>query len=95
MPDLNEHISLINTKLQQLLKQYEALLTENNKQKQTIGALQKKQEEFKNELSEIQQQNLILKASAAPLNDADKKELEQKINGYLRNIDKCISLLDQ
>ena len=95
MPDLNEHISLINTKLQQLLKQYEALLTENNKQKQTIGVLQKKQEEFKNELSEIQQQNLILKASAAPLNDADKKELEQKINGYLRNIDKCISLLDQ
>ncbi len=95
MPDLNEHISLINTKLQQLLKQYEALLTENNKQKQTIGVLQKKQEEFKNELSEIQQQNLILKASAAPLNDADKKELEQKINGYLRNIDRCISLLDQ
>ena len=95
MPDLNEHISLINTKLQQLLKQYEALLTENNKQKQTIGVLQKKHEEFKNELSEIQQQNLILKASAAPLNDADKKELEQKINGYLRNIDKCISLLDQ
>lgn len=95
MPGLNEHISLINTKLQQLLKQYEALLTENNKQKQTIGVLQKKQEEFKNELSEIQQQNLILKASAAPLNDADKKELEQKINGYLRNIDRCISLLDQ
>lgn len=95
MPDLNEHISLINTKLQQLLKQYEVLLTENNKQKQTIGVLQKKQEESKNKLSEIQQQNLILKASAAPLNDADKKELEQKINGYLRNIDKCISLLDQ
>ena len=95
MPDLNQHISLINTKLQQLLKQYEALLNENNKQKQTIETLQKQQEEFKNKLSEIQQQNLILKASTAPLNEADKKELEQKINGYIRNIDKCISLLAQ
>ena len=95
MPDLNQHISLINTKLQQLLKQYEALLNENNKQKQTIETLQKQQEEFKNKLSEIQQQNLILKVSTAPLNEADKKELEQKINGYIRKIDKCISLLAQ
>ncbi len=95
MPDLNQHISHINTKLQQLLKQYEALQIENNRQKQTIDALQKQQEDFKSRLNEIQQQNLILKVSAAPLNETDKKELEQKINGYIRNINKCISLLAQ
>ena len=95
MSALNDHISLINTKLQHLLKQYESLQAENHRQKQTIELLQKQQEELKTKLTEIQQQNLILKASNTPLNEADKKELEQKINGYIRNIDKCISLLAQ
>ncbi|MEP6712986.1 MAG: hypothetical protein ABJA37_11240 [Ferruginibacter sp.] len=95
MPGLNEHISHINTKLQQLLRQYELLQNENIKQKQTIEVLQKQHHEFKNSLSDLQQQNLILKVSAAPLNEADKKELEQKINGYIRSIDKCISSLAQ
>jgi len=41
----------------------------------------------------MRQQELLLKASAAPLNPEEKKEMVQKINSYLRNIDKCISLL--
>ena len=95
MTGLQEHINIINTKLQQLLKQYEVLQNENSKQKQTIDVLQKQHEAFKSKVDEMQQQNLILKASAAPLNEADKKDLEQKINAYIRNIDKCISLLAQ
>ena len=95
MSALNDHIRLINTKLQHLLKQYESLRAENHRQKQTIELLQKQQEELKTKLTEIQQQNLILKASNRPLNEADKKELDQKINSYIRNIDKCISLLAQ
>ena len=95
MSDLKDHISIINTKLQHLLKQYETLQTENRRHEQTIEVLHKQHEELKTKLTEIQQQNLILKASNTPLNEADKKELEQKINGYIRNIDKCISLLAQ
>ncbi|MEO7044013.1 MAG: hypothetical protein ABI091_01810 [Ferruginibacter sp.] len=90
-----EHINLINKKLQHLLKKYELLQTETARQKQTIEKLQQQEETLKTKLDTLQEQHLILRASAAPLNDADKKDLEQKINIYLRNIDKCISLLAQ
>lgn len=93
MSELNNHIKQIAAKLQQLLKRHELLQKENAAFRQDRETLKKENELFRQQLEELRQQQLILKASSAPLNDADKKEMEQKINSYLRNIDKCISLL--
>ncbi|MFN0083585.1 MAG: hypothetical protein ACKVOM_13845 [Ferruginibacter sp.] len=49
--------------------------------------------EQKEQLEKLEQEKLILKASLDTMNEEEKKKLEQKINGYIRNIDKCISLL--
>lgn len=95
MDQLNNHIATVNTKLQQLLKQYDFLLKENEKQQQLIRSLQQQQDLSKEQLETLQQQNLVLKASVTDMEPADKKELEQKLNQYIRNIDKCISLLSQ
>lgn len=95
MSALAEHIANIQSKLQQLLKQYELLQKENAKQLEVIGGLQQEQEACKDQLQKLQQQNLILKASVTEMDPADKKALEQKIQHYLNNIDKCISLLSQ
>lgn len=95
MDQLNNHITAVNTKLQQLLKQYDFLLKENEKQQQLISSLQQEQAATKEQLETIQQQNLVLKASVTDMDPAEKKELEQKINQYIKNIDKCISLLSQ
>jgi len=92
---LLEHISSIQLKLQQLLKQYELLQKENAKQLELIAGLQKDQVTCKDQLQELQQQNLILKASVTDMDAADKKALEQKIQHYIKNIDKCVSLLSQ
>ena len=93
MSELNDHIKHIAAKLQQLLKRHEVLQKENTAFRHDIEALRKENEQFRQQVEELKQQQLILKASSAPLNEADKKEMEQKINAYLRNIDKCISLL--
>lgn len=90
-----EDISRIFGKLQQLLKQYESLQKDNEKNKKTIESFAKRQEEYEANLYLLQQQNLVLKASVASLNESDKKEIEHKINNYIRSIDKCISLLSQ
>ncbi|RYY65515.1 MAG: hypothetical protein EOO13_17055 [Chitinophagaceae bacterium] len=95
LTNVNDHIVIVNNKLQQLLKQYEALVKENEKQQQLILHLQQEQSGTKEQLETLQQQNLILKASVSDMNPADKKELEQKLNQYIKNIDKCISLLSQ
>ncbi len=95
MDQLNDHIAIVNSKLQQLLKQYDFLLKENQKQQEHIRVMQKEQQANKELLEALQQQNLVLKASVTEMAPAEKKELEQKINQYIKNIDKCISLLSQ
>lgn len=93
MADLNVHIKQLNIKLQLLLKKYALLSQENEQQKKTIISLQESEKNKKEQLDALQQQQLILKASLDKMDEKEKKELEQKINGYVRNIDKCISLL--
>jgi hypothetical protein len=90
-----DHINNIHLKLQLLLKQYDHLLKENSRQQQQIALLQKERELDKEKLEQYVQQNLILKASVTTMEEKDKKELEQKINQYVKNIDQCISLLSQ
>ena len=93
MAELSENIKQLNTKLQQLLKQYNHLVAQNDQQKKTILQLTETAEQQKNALDEMKQEQLILKASLDKMDAAEKKQLEQKINSYIRNIDKTISLL--
>ena len=93
MSELSAQISRVNNKLQQLLKKYELLVHENQQQENIIAQLRDKEKIQVEEMALLRQQQLILKASLDKMDAKDKKELEQKINGYIRNIDKCISLL--
>jgi predicted nuclease with TOPRIM domain len=95
LSSLISHINLIQAKLQQLLRQYELLQKENAKQQQQIDHLQQDLFQHKEKMDELQQQNLILKASVTDMDPAEKKQLEQKIQQYIKNIDKCISLLSK
>jgi hypothetical protein len=40
-------------------------------------------------------QNAILKASQQQLDDKEKKELEKKLNLFVKEIDRCIALLTE
>ena len=93
MADLSVHIKQLNTKLQQLLKQCNMLSTENKQKKLLIASLQEIDQLQLQQISSLQQERLLLKASIDNMDEADKKQMEQKINGYLKNIDKAISLL--
>jgi hypothetical protein len=93
LEDLQLHINQLNTKLQLLLKQYAVLQHENVQQKKTIETLTAKADQQREEMEVMKQQQLLLKASLDQMEPQEKKELEQKINSYIRNIDKCISLL--
>lgn len=93
MADITEHIKKVNAKLQLLLAQHSKLLHENEQQKKLIETLQQTDAVQKERLEALRQEQLILKASLDKMDEIEKKELEQKINGYLKNIDKCISLL--
>jgi DNA-binding transcriptional MerR regulator len=71
------------------------LQKENAKQQEHIRKIEEQLQEHKEKMETLGQQNLLLKASVTDMDPADKKELEQKIQHYIKNIDKCISLLSQ
>jgi chromosome segregation ATPase len=93
LAEINAHIKQVNAKLQILLAQHGKLQNENEQQKKLIESLQQTDAQQKEKLEALHQEQLILKASVDKMDELEKKELEQKINGYLKNIDKCISLL--
>ncbi len=93
MADINDHIKNVNAKLQLLIKQYNALQHENEQLKKTVADFSEKDKAQKETITAMKQEQLILKASIDKMDEGEKKEMEKKINGYLKNIDKCISLL--
>jgi uncharacterized membrane protein len=92
---LNDHIILIQSKLQQLLKQYELLQKQQQEDKVSIQKLEAALKEKETAAEQLLEQNLLLKASVTEMDPTDKKLLEQKIQLYIKNIDQCISQLSQ
>ncbi len=93
MSTTEQHLKRIQDKLQQLLKQHAALQKENSKLKEELRAAKQKSVLHQKNADELKQQVSILKVSAGDMSDADKKEFEKRINGYLKEIDRCIDLL--
>ncbi len=95
MEQLDIQLKSLQHKLQLLLKQNQVLIKEN-------AALQKETETLRDSLAKrtdlmqnLQQQIDILKLSGSVINNSDKKILEKKIDGYLSDIEKCVTLLNE
>lgn len=95
MNNTEQHLKRIQDKLQQLLKQYAAVQKENSRLKDELLSAQEKISGQQKNVDELKQQVSILKVSAGEMNEADKKEFERRISGYLKEIDRCIALLGE
>lgn len=95
MSATEEQLKRIQEKLQQLLKQYAVVQKENSRLKEALQVAQEKVVAQQKQADELKQQVSILKVNAGEMSTADKKEFEKRINGYLKEIDKCIALLGE
>ena len=95
MPGIDNEIKRVTDKLQQLLKQYQHLQKENQKLKESLQKAAAENETRQQEAEQLQLQLNILKSAAGQMPDADKKAFEKKISQYIRDIDKCITLLSE
>ncbi|MGB5029885.1 MAG: hypothetical protein WBO38_15395 [Chitinophagaceae bacterium] len=95
MSNTEHHLKRIQDKLQQLLKLYAALQKENSRLIQELASAQQKIEAYQKNTDELKQQVSVLKLSTGEMSEADKKEFEKRINGYLKEIDRCITLLGE
>ena len=94
MSNTEQHLKRIQEKLQLLLKEHTAVVKENKLLEELSEAKQKVTTQQKS-VDELKQQVSILKVSTGEMSEADKKDFEKRINGYLKEIDRCISMLGQ
>ncbi|MGZ3846019.1 MAG: hypothetical protein ACXVLT_11460 [Flavisolibacter sp.] len=92
---VDQQFTTLNEKLQQLLKQYSRIQKENDRLKEELQQSKNRESETLARVDGLQQQISILKLSSGELSEKDRKEFDKKINGYIREIDKCISFLSQ
>ena len=92
---MDDHIKRVNSKLQQLLRQYQSLQKENEKLAETVKSLRLAKENEIAEITRLQQQVSILKSSIGQMAEPEKKVFEKQINQYIKEIDKCIHLLSE
>jgi len=95
MNPLEQHIQRINEKLQQLLKQYRFVQKENEKLRKELTDIRGLHAERNKQIEELEQKVSILKTATNNMSEDDKKDLEKRLNHYIREIDRCIVLLSE
>jgi len=95
MDELELQVQRIHDKLQQVLRQRETLLKENNRLKEELQQLRRSEGNRTDQVEQLRQQVEILKAKKGEMPLAEKAVLEKRLNQYIREIDRCIALLGE
>ena len=95
MNTTEQQLKRINEKLQTLIKEYGALQKDNARLKQELLLAQDLIGQQQKNSDVLKQQVSVLKLGSAEMNGEDKKEFEKRINGYIKEIDRCIVLLGE
>jgi chromosome segregation ATPase len=92
--DLSGQIQQVTDKVQLLLKQYNDAQKEVQKLSKENASLKSLVEEKNQQTLQLQQKVEALRLTSVSLNDDVKKDLEKRINVYLKEIDNCLALLN-
>jgi hypothetical protein len=90
-----QHLKRIQDKLQLLLKQHTSVQKENSLLKEELERSKAQSLQHQQNINHLKQQVDVLKLNAGDMKETDKKEIEKRINSYLKEIDKCIALLSE
>lgn len=94
MAELSEQIKSIQDKLQLLLKREAVLQKENQRLKTELQQALADNDQKSGMLHTIQQQLDVLKMGSSTLSESERLVLNKRIDGYLKEIDQCLALLN-
>ncbi len=92
---MSDQLRRITDKLQDLLKRHDLLRKENERLRAELLPAKEREMAFIEQIASLEQKILVMKAGTSNLSDTEKKELDKKIHGYLKEIDRCISMLSE
>ncbi len=94
MADPQEQLKILHQKVQQFVKQYNALQKENNSLKKELFKRDNLLEKKNKHAEDLQQKMDSLNLGSQIWSEEDKKSLQKRIDIYLREIEKCLQLLN-
>lgn len=95
MTDIGQQLKRINEKLQLVLKQNQLLLKDNERLQVELHQAKEIHNDQLRKVDELEQKISLLKMATGQLLESDKKELEKRLNLYIREIDRCITMLGE
>lgn len=91
---LNQQIQQVTDKVQLLLKQHAEAQKELSRLSKENSLLKSQLEQKDKQVFQLQQKVEALRLTSVNLNDDVKRELEKRINAYIREVDNCLDLLN-
>jgi hypothetical protein len=95
MDALQHQLKRINDKLQQAAQRYQQLQKENEQLSKEVQLLREKDKARQIRIDELEMKVTALQTVTGQLAETDKREVEKRINRYIREIDRCIALLSE
>jgi hypothetical protein len=93
MDEMQEQIHRIENKVQQLLKEYHHAQKEVQRLQKENALLIQQLQARTEQADQLHQRMDTQKFAGTTIEDKAKKDLEKRINTYLKDIDKCLALL--
>ncbi len=90
---INQHIERIESKLNLLLGKIKNLKKENENLRKELEIKQLEQVELKEKIDQYKIKISLQSPDNTGISKESRSELEKKINGYIKEIDRCIALL--
>ncbi len=93
---MKDIVNSIEQKLHKFIVKYKQLHEEKDKIEQDYNNLSDKLESYEDEMKSLQEKIRLMKISkSVDTSKEDAKSTKLKINEYIREIDKCIALLNK
>ncbi|MBP7838148.1 MAG: hypothetical protein KA023_00570 [Bacteroidales bacterium] len=94
MVDLITLVSGIEFRIRELISRYDAIQTENEQLKSNNEQLLRELDELKHSIKQLQNKNQIIKIAKAIEKEKGSTNAKYLINELLREVDRCIGLLN-
>lgn len=95
MKTTEEQLKVISDKVQALVKQFATLKKENNSLTTELEKTRLRQKDLQDKCSFLEMEAGILKASAGKMDGKEKVDFDKQINQYIKDIDKCMTMLNK
>ena len=91
----NKMLDTIKQRIQQLIAAYESERLERQKLQTAVAKYQEREEDYKKQIIELERQLDNLKLTEAfKASSGNSPEAKKKINNLIKEIDRCISLME-